>query len=124
MYKEQFLQTLKHGIYRGAEEHSDLRIIYQNVISALKQYSIVEKNGEYPVIVTEVDEDYITKRTRAALDFKVDGTGKYDKQEIIDAVLSNMEELNSFLRSEAKDMRGSIMPLYTTAELRKKGFLC
>lgn len=123
IYNEQFLQTLSHGVLKGGVEHSELRMIFFEIINALKMYSVFDGTAEYAVLISEVDVPFVEARTKAVLNKELDQSGNYEHSEIFDAVTGHIGEINAFLKAETNAQVGGLLEIYSVAELRRKGLL-
>ncbi|WP_138765822.1 hypothetical protein [Pedobacter xixiisoli] len=125
MYNEQFELTLKGGVYAGSAEYADLRIIFQEILQAIKQVSVLINRAEVPVLLSEVDARFVLDRANLVMDRKAETLGIYAPTDILETLSQHIARINTLLKDELKALQGknSVMPMFSVFELREKGLV-
>ncbi len=129
MYAEQLMKTIQGGVYNGSVEYSDLRSLFDKIITTLKSRSVSDQGVVYQVQLSEVDEAYVKMWTTKCLESNSFRVGEYSKDEIIHTLCGHVSEINQQIAKEWAEYDESMslsnkivnIPRYTVQELRLKG---
>jgi hypothetical protein len=134
MYEEQFIQVLeKEDLYGGDANYADLRFLFHDIITSIKHTNVLDKNTQYPVQLTVVDEDFVKLKMMEVLDVNEEKVEKYSKEDIINTVSKHTPKINVSISKDIreiteiyKSMRAEpkfAAPLVSVTELREKGLI-
>ncbi|WP_343748181.1 hypothetical protein [Fluviicola sp.] len=132
MYKEQFLMTLKDGIYPGGVEHSELRSLYDNILKTFVRTGVYQNGTEQVVYISEVDEAFVRMRTMECLA----STSRhyraydYDKALVLETICDHVAAINAKIEKDNREAdeatilsKKPVPERYSIIELRKAGNL-